>query len=618
MAAAVILTLGITDQGSEMASAASSGPEMVLNIKGGDCDDSTRPTKCSLPTGASFTLYVDALGIPVGGYTLMATAIDLGTKLIYTETTLASDEIVWPDASSAVVTRATLGDVLVHGALTGLFPPLPISTYVGNVVEIAMACPLSNDDSPVTLALLPVGHPDAGTSGASFIEGGTGATIVPKVSSLTISCLAPTPAPTPTPTPTDTPTPTNTPTPTITLTPTNTPTPTPTLPPVTELDGKIVFTWRPDYYGNLYLMNTDGSDQVQLTFDNPPFSIDTPAWSPDGTMIAFRASDLAASVKSDIYVIHTYGSGLTNLTNDSANDDRQPAWSPDGTKIAFTKWPAIYVMNADGSDQTRLTTLGGWSESFPAWSPDGSKIAFASDGNIYVINADGSGQTNLTNSVEPDSLPDWSPDGSQIVFTRWFGNTHDIAVMNADGSGQTNLTNTKLIDESGPAWSPDGSQIAFSTSKLVGLQWFGDIYIMSADGSAQSRITNNPGRESHPDWRDPIPPVDDTDMDGCDDVREFGTDETLGGLRDPLNPWDFYDVLGPGAVLPTDGVIDLPNDVLGVIQHFSPDGAPPYDVQFDRGPSSGPNPWNMTAPDGVIDLPNDILGVIHQHSHDCR
>ena len=110
----------------------------------------------------------------------------------------------------------------------------------------------------------------------------------------------------------------------------------------------------------------------------------------------------------------------------------------------------------------------------------------------------------------------------------------------------------------------------------------------------------------------------DTDGDGCSDQQENGGDETLGGLRDPLNPWDFYDVLGPGAALPTDGIIDLPNDVLGVIQHFSPNGAAPYDVQFDRGASSGPNPWNMTAPDGVIDLPNDVLGVILQFNHSCQ
>ena len=115
------------------------------------------------------------------------------------------------------------------------------------------------------------------------------------------------------------------------------------------------------------------------------------------------------------------------------------------------------------------------------------------------------------------------------------------------------------------------------------------------------------------------PAPGDTDGDGCSDQRENGSDETLGGLRDYRNPWDFYDVLGSGAALPRDGIIDLPNDILGVIQHFAPLGTEPeYDVNFDRGPSSGPNPWNMTAPDGVIDLPNDILGVIQQFNHDCR
>ena len=108
----------------------------------------------------------------------------------------------------------------------------------------------------------------------------------------------------------------------------------------------------------------------------------------------------------------------------------------------------------------------------------------------------------------------------------------------------------------------------------------------------------------------------DADGDGCLNKIELTTDETLGGLRDPNNPWDFYDVLGGGGG-PPDQIIDLPNDILGVILHFSPQGQPPYDVRFDRGPSSGPNPWNMTAPDGVIDLPNDILGVILQFGHSC-
>ena len=96
----------------------------------------------------------------------------------------------------------------------------------------------------------------------------------------------------------------------------------------------------------------------------------------------------------------------------------------------------------------------------------------------------------------------------------------------------------------------------------------------------------------------------------------------LGGLRDWTNPWDFYDVAGappPIGDNNPDKVVDLPNDILGVIQHYVPVGTEPeYDVNFDRGPQDGPNVWNMTAPDGVIDLANDILGVIRQFNQSCQ
>ena len=124
----------------------------------------------------------------------------------------------------------------------------------------------------------------------------------------------------------------------------------------------------------------------------------------------------------------------------------------------------------------------------------------------------------------------------------------------------------------------------------------------TATATPTPTITPTPAKQPHPG---------DTDGDGCSDQRENGLDETLGGQRDYNNPWDFYDVAGPGGG-PKDGVIDLPNDILGVIQHLHA-----YDVRYDRGPSVGPNPWNMTAPDGVIDLPNDVLGVILQFGHRC-
>ena len=102
----------------------------------------------------------------------------------------------------------------------------------------------------------------------------------------------------------------------------------------------------------------------------------------------------------------------------------------------------------------------------------------------------------------------------------------------------------------------------------------------------------------------------DTDVDGIPDSREL-LDETKCGRRDPYNPYDYYDVS-----IPRDGVIDLPNDILGVILHFATGGYPPGDENWDRPPvmtgAGLGSTWNRGSPDGVIDLPNDILGVILQ------
>ena len=133
---------------------------------------------------------------------------------------------------------------------------------------------------------------------------------------------------------------------------------------------------------DIYVMNADGSAQTDLTNDREHAEL-TPSWKPDGTQIAFARlgweihyTNFYYLLPADIYAMNPDGSGQTNLTNDLRADERSPAWSPDGTKIAFTRAGEIYTMNADGSGRTDLTNDPA-DDHEPTWSPDGSRIAFS-------------------------------------------------------------------------------------------------------------------------------------------------------------------------------------------------------------------------------------------------
>ncbi len=241
---------------------------------------------------------------------------------------------------------------------------------------------------------------------------------------------------------------------------------------------------------DICLINTDGSGFVQLTTSLADDS--WPAWNPDGTKIAFQSNRNLTpggnASQLDIYVINADGTGETRLTTDTTNE-AQPAWSPDGTKIAFVSDRdgnnEVYLMNADGTGVTRLTTNLTADEQ-PAWSPDGTRIAFVSDrtGNpeIFVMNADGTNPANVTNNAATDVGPAWSPDGTKIAFHSDRAGDFAIFVMNADGSGVRQLTDPSVPDEL-PAWSPEGNRLAFDSD--------GDLWVIQADGSGLTRVTHS-------------------------------------------------------------------------------------------------------------------------------
>jgi Tol biopolymer transport system component/putative hemolysin len=219
---------------------------------------------------------------------------------------------------------------------------------------------------------------------------------------------------------------------------------------------------------DLCVVNADGSGILNLT-DTPDTDEGFPAWSPDGKQIAFTTR---RDGNNEIYLMPAPAVGKTppaaastwvRLTDNPA-DDFAPAWSPDGSQIAFVSDRDqkqgiydVYIMKADGSSVRRLTSDTAIDYS-PAWSPDGKRIAFRShhDGpaDIYVISVDGSGMQNLTNDPSDDWAPSWSPDGTLIAFQTNRDGDWDIYSMRADGSQQSNLTNDPVADDQLPFWRP--------------------------------------------------------------------------------------------------------------------------------------------------------------------
>jgi Tol biopolymer transport system component len=206
-----------------------------------------------------------------------------------------------------------------------------------------------------------------------------------------------------------------------------------------------------DVFEDLWVMQADGTGKFRLAEKAFNFS-----WSRDGRLVYTSVADLD---HVHLRIINADGNGDSRLTNRAAF---QPAWSPDGTRIAFVTLDGkeIFVINPDGTDEVNLTQGLGENDA-PAWSPDGSRIAFGTapptpslDMEIAVMNRDGSSRTIVTSPPGFDFQPAWSPDGTKIVFTRSeLGGDSEIYVMNADGSNLTNASNRPETLETGPDWN---------------------------------------------------------------------------------------------------------------------------------------------------------------------
>jgi Tol biopolymer transport system component len=220
-----------------------------------------------------------------------------------------------------------------------------------------------------------------------------------------------------------------------------------------------IVLWCP--HTDIWTVNADGSGERRL-LDRAM----QPAWSPDGRRLLFQDFEAyTPSTARALQVARTDGSGARVIFRGAMEQAFRspPAWSPDGTHIAFgTTTPSldhrVLVVNADGSGRRRLGA-----GLYAAWAPGGRSIALEQDTGVFVRPlARGRARRVGERAGFGGACPTWSRDGKRLALLT----NAKLSIVRADGRGRKQLAGAALcllnMFPSPPAWSRDGKRIYFA------------------------------------------------------------------------------------------------------------------------------------------------------------
>jgi Tol biopolymer transport system component len=281
-------------------------------------------------------------------------------------------------------------------------------------------------------------------------------------------------------------------------------------------DGRIVFhryldPAQPKTKSAIFTMYPNGTHIRQITHPPKGFSDDSPAWSPDGTKVAFNREAIDEST-SRIMVLNTKTGGARQVQVVRGVERSDPAFSPDGHSLAFKRSDGIWIVGLDGSNPHRVTYEYKWEtlefeDSGPAFSPDGKRVVFVrvrldDSSAVFVKSLESSGSPE--SQITPWEMgcggyggPEFSPKGDLVLFSCTpEGGTSNLYWVHPDGTGLERLTNSPDdVDYVGASFSPEFHEgwgdIVAARYPASGDEGNSDVFLMHIENGVVPSVTAN-------------------------------------------------------------------------------------------------------------------------------
>ena len=284
---------------------------------------------------------------------------------------------------------------------------------------------------------------------------------------------------------------------------------------------KILFTSTRDGNREVYMMNPDGSQQVNLT-QHPAGDMGA-VWSPTGEQILF-VSDRQGTRARDLYLMDPDGSNVRRVFKKKTTDWRGYAtWAPDGKQFAYQSTDRTRIkfglyLGTFGEEDAEHIGNGGP----PAWSPDGSEIAYhisphAQTSRLTFINVRTREreQPLPTKALRFQFQPSWSASGDKLAISgiehplpvildlhNAWKDKQSIYIVNRDGTGLRQLVEEAGPDATTPVLSPDGSEVVYTQEINGRLQ----IFKIDINSEVRTQLTHGGiffQANADADWFDP-------------------------------------------------------------------------------------------------------------------